>query len=71
MWATYLVAYGVRITHICVEVVTRDLPAPHQEITYVVAQIVFLLFAALVVRKASCWAWRSSKFGQSSAALAR
>ena len=41
--------------HICVEAVTGYLPARIREITYIVAQIVFLLFAALVVRKASCW----------------
>ena len=71
VWATYLgVAYGVKKNaHICVETVTGYLPARIREITYIVAQIVFLLFAALVVKEGFVLSMKIFKFGQSSAAL--
>ncbi len=55
--------------HICVEAVTGYLPARIREITYIVAQVVFLLFAALVVKEGFVLSMKIFKFGQSSAAL--
>lgn len=71
VWATYLgVAYGVKKNaHICVEAVTAYLPARIKTITYIVAQVIFLLFAALVVREGFVLSMKIFKFGQSSAAL--
>jgi TRAP-type C4-dicarboxylate transport system permease small subunit len=71
VWATYLgVAYGVKKNaHICVEAVTAYLPARIKEITYIVAQVIFLLFAALVVKEGFVLSMKIFKFGQSSAAL--
>ena len=71
VWATYLgVAYGVKKNaHICVEAVTAYLPARIKEITYIVAQVIFLLFAALVVKEGFVLSMKIFRFGQSSAAL--
>lgn len=71
VWATYLgAAYGVKKNaHICIEAVTGALPGRIKEITYIVAQVIFLLFAALVVKEGFVLSMKIFKFGQSSAAL--
>jgi len=71
VWATYLgVAYGVKKNaHICVEAATMYLPARVKAVVYLVAQFIFLLFAALVVKEGFVLSMKIFKFGQSSAAL--
>jgi TRAP-type C4-dicarboxylate transport system permease small subunit len=71
VWATYLgVAYGVKKNaHICVEAATMYLPERIKAGVYLLAQFVFLLFAALVVKEGFVLSMKIFKFGQSSAAL--
>lgn len=71
VWATYIgVAYGVKKhAHVCVEVAVMLLPARVKQVVYLLAQLVFLLFAVLVVYEGFRLSVRIFGFGQTSPAL--
>ena len=71
IWATYIgVTYGVKKNaHICVEAVTSNLPEKLRVIVYVLAQVIFLVFAIFVSVEGFVLSMKIFSFGQTSSSL--
>lgn len=71
IWATYLgVSYAVkRNAHICVEAATARLPAAARPWFIILAHMLFIVFAAMVVREGYALTVKIFSFGQTSSAL--
>jgi len=71
IWATYIgVACGVkRNAHICVEAVVIKLPALYRHYATIVAQLLFIVFALMVMKEGYALTLKILSFGQKSSAL--
>lgn len=71
IWATYLgVSYAVkRNAHICVEAAITRLPARLKACFVVLSHLLFIVFAALVVKEGYALTLKIFKFGQTSSSL--
>lgn len=71
IWCTYLgVSYAVKTkAHICVEAAVAKLPVVARSWSRIVAHIIFIVFAALVVKEGYALTLKIFSFGQTSSAL--
>lgn len=71
IWCTYLgVSYGVKSrAHICVEAAVNQLPHAFKSKVKVLVHLVFILFAALVVKEGYALTLKIFSFGQTSSSL--
>src|SRR5699024_5298803 len=71
IWCTYLgVSYAIRTrAHICVEVAVSWLPSKARAVSRILAHVVFIVFAALVVKEGYALTGKIFSFGQTSSAM--